>query len=382
MKKIIYSLFIGILLSLTSNVYAQDSTDVFGCTDSSAINYNPFATVDDGSCYYENDTTVFNVYGCTDPDALNYNFLATIDDGSCIYLSDSTDVYGCTDPSALNYNPIATIDDGSCFYDSDSTGTDIYGCTDPAALNYNFLATIDDGSCYYENDSTVFDIYGCMDTAALNYDPMATIDDGSCSYYCDSTNASYLVTDIDLENGIITVVNTSSSPDLITDYLWDFGDGTTSSEEYPTHIYDSEGLYILCLTIITSTPSQNMFCTSTYCDTIGYFLFMPSFTGFTVNVIPESATGIEDVEESIKELKLYPNPANTTISLSYALDKSEVLTTTIYDLSGRVMNNWTANVSSGNHIENINISDLSPGVYHIELRNNNTRKLIRFHVIK
>ncbi|MFQ6610495.1 MAG: FlgD immunoglobulin-like domain containing protein, partial [Fidelibacterota bacterium] len=52
-----------------------------------------------------------DVYGCTDPEALNYNPDATIDDGSCIY-----DILGCTDPDALNYNPEATLDDGSCVY--------------------------------------------------------------------------------------------------------------------------------------------------------------------------------------------------------------------------------------------------------------------------
>lgn len=26
-------------------------------------------------------------------------------------------VYGCTDSTALNYNPLATDDDGSCIYD-------------------------------------------------------------------------------------------------------------------------------------------------------------------------------------------------------------------------------------------------------------------------
>lgn len=35
--------------------------------------------------------------------------------------SPSTDFYGCTDPNALNYNPAATIDDGSCAYSFDCT---------------------------------------------------------------------------------------------------------------------------------------------------------------------------------------------------------------------------------------------------------------------
>ena len=49
------------------------------------------------------------VYGCTDSTALNYDSLATVDDGSCIYC-----IWGCTDPLASNYNPLATCDDGSC----------------------------------------------------------------------------------------------------------------------------------------------------------------------------------------------------------------------------------------------------------------------------
>jgi len=45
--------------------------------------------------------------GCTDPFATNYNPDATIDDGSCIY-------EGCTYFQAINFNPGASIDDGSC----------------------------------------------------------------------------------------------------------------------------------------------------------------------------------------------------------------------------------------------------------------------------
>ncbi len=50
-------------------------TDVLGCTYSSAFNYDPLATLDNGSCIYA---------GCTNPLALNYNPIATMDDLSCI----------------------------------------------------------------------------------------------------------------------------------------------------------------------------------------------------------------------------------------------------------------------------------------------------------
>ena len=49
-----------------------------GCTDDAAVNFDPNADYDDGSC-------VFDVLGCTDAFACNYDEAATQDDGSCVY---------------------------------------------------------------------------------------------------------------------------------------------------------------------------------------------------------------------------------------------------------------------------------------------------------
>ena len=127
---------------------------ILGCTDPTANNYDPNATIDDGSCTY-------TILGCTDTTAFNYEPVATVDDGSCI-----ATVYGCTDATQSNYDPAANVDDGSCI-------PVVLGCTDPAAVNYNATVNTDDGSCLYS---------GCTDPVASNYDANATIDDGSCSY--------------------------------------------------------------------------------------------------------------------------------------------------------------------------------------------------------
>lgn len=82
---------------------------VYGCTDSSAKNYNSRANKDDGSCEYY-------VEGCTDKEAYNYDESAEKDDGSCKYY-----IYGCTDEKAINYNESANKDDGSCEYEEDSS---------------------------------------------------------------------------------------------------------------------------------------------------------------------------------------------------------------------------------------------------------------------
>ena len=52
-----------------------------GCMDSTACNYDPDATVDDGSCEFT------SCAGCTDDTACNYDATATLDDGSCEYAS-------------------------------------------------------------------------------------------------------------------------------------------------------------------------------------------------------------------------------------------------------------------------------------------------------
>ena len=58
--------------------YANNLCEVFGCNDSTALNFNPAATQNDGSC-------IATVLGCTDTSAINYDSLANVDNGLCQY---------------------------------------------------------------------------------------------------------------------------------------------------------------------------------------------------------------------------------------------------------------------------------------------------------
>ena len=79
-----------LILTLTTLIFAckkeddepitNTTSEVGGCMDSLAVNYNPEATIDDSSC-------LFPIYGCTDPLAINYDPAATVDDESCEYFS-------------------------------------------------------------------------------------------------------------------------------------------------------------------------------------------------------------------------------------------------------------------------------------------------------
>ena len=153
---------------------------IYGCTNVTALNYDSLANTDDNSC-------IFPIFGCMDPLALNFAPQANVDDGSCIDV-----VYGCTDATMFNYDPLANVDNGSCIpfvygctdttafnynplanADNNSCVPYIYGCTDPSALNYNPSANTEDFSC-------IAYVYGCMDSLALNYDSLANTDNGSC----------------------------------------------------------------------------------------------------------------------------------------------------------------------------------------------------------
>ncbi len=179
---------------------------VLGCTNLLAFNYNPLANVDDSSCVAIvigcMDSTAFNfnpsantndqsscipiILGCMDDTMFNYNAAANTDDGSCVAI-----VYGCTDLNAFNYDSLANTNNGSCV-------PVVLGCTDLNAFNYNPNANTDDGSCVPEvfgctdptalnYDSTanvnigcIYAVYGCTDPTMFNYDPNANTDDGSC----------------------------------------------------------------------------------------------------------------------------------------------------------------------------------------------------------
>jgi hypothetical protein len=150
----------------TSHTFCVSSA-VAGCTNPAACNFNPAATVDDGSCALPAPTP-----GCVDTSSAAYATVLANDPFCCNVAWDSicqnaynalnSSCLGCTDPSACNYNPAATTNNGSCTYP---------GCTNPSACNYNAAAGCDNGSCTFP---------GCTNPSACNYNPTAGCDNGSC----------------------------------------------------------------------------------------------------------------------------------------------------------------------------------------------------------
>jgi hypothetical protein len=91
-------------------------------------------------------------------------------------------------------------------------------------------------------------------------------------------------------------------------YLWDFGDEGYSQEMTPTHTYNGNGPYLLCVTAIWN---DSIACTAQFCDTLsvdeaGIVNFLE---GFTINVYAnENAVSVAELVE-LEAPVLFPNPA-------------------------------------------------------------------------
>jgi len=145
-------------------------------------------------------------------------------------------------------------------------------------------------------------------------------------------------------------VQLSVLPLIGTSYLWSTGETTTS---------------------ITVGVSGSYTCTIT--DTLGC-----ETTSEPKNVEFENCVGIE--EEMVEEgFRLYPNPTNGTTTLFINLRKTTRGSIVVYDIMGKRVYGDFLNLNPGANRVGLNLSELSAGIYTVQLSFRNgisTRKLL------
>jgi hypothetical protein len=99
------------------------TSEVLGCMDINALNYDNGVLVDDGSCYYgvdyDGDGMLDSEGDCDDFNASIYLGAPEIPNDGIDQDCDGSDLIfipGCTNLEASNFNPSATVDDGSCLF--------------------------------------------------------------------------------------------------------------------------------------------------------------------------------------------------------------------------------------------------------------------------
>jgi len=155
-------------------------------------------------------------------------------------------------------------------------------------------------------------------------------------------------------------------------YLWNFGDGTTSTLPYPTHTYSPPGSYIVCLTIYSGTV-----CTSTTCDSSSVFRAASGFAMSHLNVLPTGPVGIKELDASIG-LKAYPNPIENELTIEVSNKDSKVVNYKISDALGRIVLAGTI----GNSKVTLSVSQLERGFYNLMISNETGKNLKTVKLIK
>ena len=391
------------------------------CTDSdsTALNYDPLATVDDGSCTY-------CTYGCTDPLAFNYDSLATCDDGSCVPF-----VYGCTDPTAINYYPGANTDDGSCIY---------AGCTDSNATNYDPTASVDDGSCTYMNCTdpvpTGLAVNWVTDTKAeITWDNM---NDSACMVlkyfvrYREVGTLTWTTKSAGVGNGLCnfglntttkTLQNLTSSTTYEYKMKAFYCGGTSSNYSAPSQFttaddcppmtnltattfngnqakvrfdWDTTGAYVFArVALRVDTAGANW-------QTAGGFgVYYPTFYVNKFGLQPGESyraqgrtfcdSNITSYRSwwtspifwtqpgsirmnggtAINNLDVYPNPTRDIFNVSFVSEEIQTLSIRVMNIVGEVIYEESLEEFVGEYTKQINLGDYSKGVYFLEINDTN-----------
>ncbi len=222
----------------------------------------------------------------------------------------------------------------------------------PASSGWNYYWNFGDGGTSNQaNPSHTYSSNGTYNVCLTAWNNLTQCSDTLClpiqiTNCGSSSNCQIMFTSFDSACYTYFIPTaTPSNPNY--NYQWSFGDGNSSTQQYPVHQYSTPGLYYTCVTIWDNSTS----CQATYCDTI------------SVNCVPNSINEMNN----LKDFKLYPNPANDRINLNFSLTQSEKVSITITDVSGRVIDIILENqyLSSGNRTIEYNLNKLNSGIYFV-----------------
>jgi hypothetical protein len=268
----------------------------FGCTNSNFLEYDSSANVDDGTCQsieyegcldedyqeYNSSYTVHNEYDCLTPHihgctnsysvGSSYNPYATIDDGSCILI-------GCSDTTFAEYymqGYTPNIADESGVYNSTfCVNPAILGCINSYALNYNPQANVATEDCIYEDgdyidfESSITDI-SCS-ILMPNYGP-ADVNGSNVSFSGEFTQPFPEGSTIGVfyhdYSGVLqcggasiwSATSTNSISAYIDDYFTPAKDGFNENEAFNWRVQTPEGLlYSINVIINENSIGGNQF---------------------------------------------------------------------------------------------------------------------------
>jgi len=162
-------------------------------------------------------------------------------------------------------------------------------------------------------------------------------------------------------------------------FLWNFGDGSSSTSITPSHTYANFGTYLVCLTVSDSL------CTSVFCDSVGMdstgILLKSGAFGFqTLDFTTKAGSNGLAQEFGSNQYAIYPNPSNAIFNVEINLKSASSITYQVTDISGKIVLTKSMIATSGKHIEAIDLSEVQSSIYFLSISSNDgisTHKIIK-----
>ena len=350
-----------------------------------------------------------NIYGCTDPIATNYDPLANTDDGSCTYIN------GCIDPTATNYDPLAVVDDNSCIYIcGEITGVNLTDLIhDRVTVNW---ADMNNSSCavdqirirYRElgtssySTKTIGGPLGnnttCLTTSKriLNLSDSTKYEYSFKIWYQDGTindwHAQGVFTTLDACPNIANLVVTTPNPTRAK-FTWDDSNGSyefarinirVDSISNPTsNNWFNAGGFGTYYGVFTNTkngliPAETYRAQAkTWCDPAGGPYQSAAWTPLIFWTQPTTAR-IEG-GSLVTNLDIYPNPSKNVFNIAFISDDVQNIELRIINVIGEVIYNEELQQFVGEYTRKVDLTNYKKGVYFLDVTTNDgvvNKKLI------
>jgi PKD repeat protein len=126
-------------------------------------------------------------------------------------------------------------------------------------------------------------------------------------------------------------------------YLWNFGDGMTSTDETPSHDYAAGGTYIVTLTVTNDCGSET----------------------FEMTVVLTTAT---NEITFLEEFLLFPNPTDGQFTIVLKGEPKDDLHINLINIIGQYIHREEVDFTSGQLTKTFNFDRLPVGTYIVELK--------------
>jgi len=239
------------------------------------------------------------------------------------YLEMSTNLFAQVAPVGVAWENARMADSTINLWSADNSHPSVAGTYLTACVFYAsifkqspvgapFMSSLGTGDAYFLQQIAAQTVLDSLDTWMLNQIPI-------------NANFSYMPNDME-------IVFSSASYN-VSEWMWDFGDGDTSTAIHPTHTYSTPGTYTVQL-----IASNNC-----YADTISMNITVPAFMGIE--------------EENNTQISIYPNPVKEIMNI---ISTSAIIDWEMLDIQGK-------KIMSGINHSNIQMESLPQGIYFIKV---------------